>query len=217
MQNYTMTVYDGITDDCTDKRMKKGIIYIHGKGGNAEEAAHYKPLFPEYDVIGFDYKSKTPWDAEREFVKFYDSFCKEYRSVSIIANSIGAYFALSAFGDKKIESTYFISPIVNMEKLISDMLLWANATEEDLKKRGVIETDFGETLSWEYLSYVKRQRLSWKKPTKILYGSKDNLQSIDTIRSFADKTGAELTVMKGGEHWFHTAEQTKFLDSWITE
>jgi len=24
-----------------------------------------------------------------------------------------------------------------------------------------------------------------------------------------------LTVMKGGEHWFHTKEQMAFLDAWI--
>lgn len=32
--------------------MKKGIIYIHGKGGTAEESEHYKPLFEDADVIG---------------------------------------------------------------------------------------------------------------------------------------------------------------------
>jgi len=24
-----------------------------------------------------------------------------------------------------------------------------------------------------------------------------------------------VTVMEGGEHWFHTAEQMAFLDDWI--
>ena len=43
--------------------MAKTIIYIHGKGGNAEEAIHYKPLFGNCDVIGFDYESQTPWEA----------------------------------------------------------------------------------------------------------------------------------------------------------
>ncbi len=27
--------------------------------------------------------------------------------------------------------------------------------------------------------------------------------------------GATLTVMKGGEHWFHTEEEMNFLDEWI--
>ena len=26
-----------------------------------------------------------------------------------------------------------------------------------------------------------------------------------------------LTVMEGGEHWFHTEEQMRFLDEWIRE
>ena len=34
--------------------MKNIVIYVHGKGGSAEEAAHYKKLFPEAEVIGFD-------------------------------------------------------------------------------------------------------------------------------------------------------------------
>ena len=33
--------------------MRRLIIYVHGKGGNAEEAKHYQLLFPDSDVIGF--------------------------------------------------------------------------------------------------------------------------------------------------------------------
>ena len=36
----------------------KAVIYIHGKGGNAEEAIHYKPLFSNCDVIGLDYAAQ---------------------------------------------------------------------------------------------------------------------------------------------------------------
>ena len=35
--------------------MDKAVIYIHGKGGDAEEALHYKSLFSDCDVIGLDY------------------------------------------------------------------------------------------------------------------------------------------------------------------
>ena len=110
---------------------------------------------------------------------------------------------------------YFISPIVDMEKLITDMMAWANVTEDDLKRRGVICTDFGEDLSWEYLCYVRDHPIRWNCPTAILYGSRDNLTSYNTIKSFAEKYHADLTVMENGEHWFHTEEQMRFLDSWI--
>ena len=57
----------------------------------------------------------------------------------------------------------------------------------------------------------------WNVPTEILYGSTDNLQSIDTINEFVNNNGAGLTVMEGGEHWFHTKEQMRFLDRWMQE
>ena len=41
------------------------------------------------------------------------------------------------------------------------------------------------------------------------------LDNIETIRDFAKKHPAALTIMEGGEHWFHTEEQMRFLDDWI--
>ena len=52
--------------------MKRLVIYIHGKGGNAEEANHYRPLFTGSDVIGFDYTSQNPWEAKNEFPGLFD-------------------------------------------------------------------------------------------------------------------------------------------------
>ena len=195
--------------------MKRLVIYVHGKGGNAEESKHYQPLFAESDVIGFGYKSQNPWEAKNEFSCFYDLHSKGYDSVILIANSIGAFLSMNALPNKRIEKAYFISPIVNMEKLISDMMMWAKVTEDELKSKKEIETNFGETLSWEYLCYVRENPTLWTVPTHILYGEKDYLTSMDTITAFADSIGAPITVMKGGEHWFHTEEQLAFLDRWL--
>lgn len=195
--------------------MKNAVIYIHGKGGSAEEATHYQPLFRDSAVIGFDYQAQTPWEAKKEFSAFFDAVSCNARSVAIIANSIGAFFAMAALSDKRIESAFFVSPIVDMQKLIGDMMLWANVTEKALCEKGVIETSFGETLSWEYLCYVREHPVRWRAPTHILYGEKDNLTALDTISGFANQIGATLTVMKDGEHWFHTPEQMQFLDRWI--
>ena len=119
--------------------------------------------------------------------------------------------------DSKIEKAYFISPIVDMERLITDMMAWANVTEDELKDKGIIRTSFGEDLSWDYLCYVREHPIKWNTPTAILYGSKDNLTSYKTIAAFAEKHNAKLTVMENGEHWFHTEEQMRFLDDWIVK
>lgn len=127
--------------------MTKTILYIHGKGGNAEEAKHYQPLFNGCNVTGFDYASQTPWEARKEFPRFFDAVCPKEQPVEIIANSIGAFLSMYAFFDQKIERAYFISPVVDMEKLISNMMLWEHVTETELQRRKEIPTAFGETLS----------------------------------------------------------------------
>lgn len=200
--------------------MKRLVIYVHGKGGSAAEADHYKPFFPEFDVVGFDYKSETPWDAKDEFRSYFAAVKKGYDEVRVVANSIGAFFTMAAWGELEqdyscISKAYFISPIVDMEKLICDMMMWAGVTENELRDKKTIPTEFGETLSWDYLSYVRDNPIQWTMPTYILYGSKDHLTSLDTIQSFARGIGAPVTIMDGGEHWFHTKEQMDFLDQWV--
>ena len=85
--------------------MDKAVIYIHGKGGNAEEAIHYKPLFSNCDVIGLDYTAQFPWEAKEEFPLLFNSIYRNYKTVEVIANSIGAYFAINALSNQQIEKT----------------------------------------------------------------------------------------------------------------
>ena len=196
--------------------MKNVIVYVHGKGGNAEEANYFRKFFnDDFDIIGFDYKSENPWDAKSEFSDYFDSIIPEYNKTILIANSIGAYFSLISLADKKIEKAMLISPIVDMERLILDMMTRANISEAELSIKKEIETPFGETLSWEYLSYVRKNPIHWNIPTGILYAEKDSMTSISTITDFSKKINANITVMSGGEHWFHTKEQMDFLDNWI--
>lgn len=189
------------------------VLYIHGKGGNAAEAEHYRSLFPDAEVIGLDYKAEMPWDAAPEFAAFVAGLGHE--RIVLIANSIGAYFAMNSGIAERIERAFLISPIVSMEKLIKSMMTWANVTERQLEAEKTIETAFGETLSWDYLSYVRAHPIAWDVPTEILYGETDNLQSFETVQAFAEAQSAGLTVMPGGEHWFHTPEQMQFLDNWM--
>ena len=181
------------------------ILYVHGKGGSAEESEHYKPLFSGDEVIGLDYQTFSPWETGQEIRSAVDELARKYEDICLIANSIGAFFSMNAEIDGLIQKAYFISPIVDME----------NVTEAELEAREIIHTEFGEDLSWEYLSYVRSHSIQWNVPTQILYGEKDQLTSLATMKDFAEKHNAELSVMENGEHWFHTEEQMTFLDDWI--
>ena len=191
------------------------IVYVHGKGGSADEAEHYRPLFPECEVVGFDYKAPTPCEAREEFPRFFDSLRADCNPPILIANSIGAFFSMSALSARHVERALFISPVVDMEKLILNMMARANVTEDELRARREIPTEFGETLYWDWLCDVRSHPLQWTVPTCILYGARDSLTPPETMTAFAARTGAQLTVMPGGEHWFHTPDQMAFLDRWV--
>ena len=163
------------------------------------------------------YHSQTPWEAKKEFLAFFTEQKKRYDQLTLVANSIGAYFALSSLDETLVDRAYFISPVVDMENLICNMMQWSNVTEQKLAEEREIATNFGETLSWEYLCYVRQHPTVWNVPTCILYSEHDNLTSIETVFAFAKRYHADLTVMPGGEHWFHTEEQMQFLDHWISE
>ena len=156
-----------------------------------------------------------PWEAKEEFLTFFAGQRNRCEHLTLIANSIGAFFALSALDDTLVDRGYLISPVVDMENLICKMMQWSNVTEQELAEKWEIATKFGETLSWAYLCYVREHPIIWNVPTCILYGEHDHLTSIETVSAFARQHHADLTVMPGGEHWFHTGEQMQFLDRWI--
>ncbi len=195
--------------------MKKLVLYVHGKGGNPGEAEHYRPLFPDCDVAGLAYRAETPWEAAEEFPALFEACCAGYDSVTLVANSIGAYFSMGALAQKPIAKALLISPVVDMEALIAGRMAAAGVTEAELERRGEIPTADGEPLTMAYLRYVRAHPLTWNVPTAILYADGDFLTSAETMAAFARRIGAPLTVMAGGEHWFHTPEQMAFLDDWV--
>lgn len=209
---------------------KKLYLYIHGKSGYKEEAESFAAIACRngYQVLSFDLPEHgerkneidtfNPWHAVPE-LKSILSYAKDrWTHISVRANSIGAYFSMLSFAEEYIDQCLFVSPILDMEKLICNMMKWSGVSEELLKNKGVIPTNFGETLSWDYLSYVQNHRISkWTVPTSILYGTADNLTEKETVDSFVDRFGCKLTIMEGGEHWFHTPEQLEVLDQWTKD
>ena len=162
------------------------VVYIHGQYGSPTESEHYKSLFPGCEVIGLDYKTFAPRETGKEIHTFVESLKSRYENIILIANSIGAFFSMYADLKGLIQKAYFISPIVSLEGFACDQPEWMNLQESN-----------------------------WTIPTAIIYGSSDNMTSHETISKFAKKHGADLTIMEGGEHWFHTEAQMQFLDDWI--
>lgn len=65
-------------------------------------------------------------------------------------------------------------------------------------------------------AYMKREHPvhHWACPIRILHGSADNMTSRQSVEAYIRQHNAELTVIEGGEHWFHTPEQLAALREW---
>ena len=84
-----------------NKPKKPVVLFVHGRGGSATEADHYRKLFPGHEVVGFDYQAETPWDCINEFQTEADSLLLESESIILVAHSIGAFFAMHALSHDK--------------------------------------------------------------------------------------------------------------------
>ena len=195
--------------------MNDAILYRHGTAGRTGEADRFRAVCPGFGVLGVDYRGELPWEAVPQIAAAYDEARRQYDHIILLANSIGAYFAMLALQDRAPDRALFVSPVLDMERLILDMMGWAGVSEQALREQGEIPTNFGETLSWKYLCYVQEHPITWQTPTEILYAGGDHLVSRQSVERFAEEHGAGLTVLEGGEHWFHTEDQLAFLDGWM--
>lgn len=137
-------------------------------------------------------------------------------NISLFACSMGAYFSLLTYKHHSLKQCLFLSPVVNMERMINNMMTWCNVSENRLKEEKEIATPMGQKLYWDYYCYVKKRPIDeWNNPTSILYGSDDNLCEFDVISKFVKSFNCDLKVMENGEHYFHTKEQLQFFRQWL--
>lgn len=209
---------------------EKCFLYIHGKLGFKEEAESFAEIAcaKGWQVLGIDLPEHgerkqekdrfNPWCVVPELKIVLRYMQQHFKTIGLRANSIGAWFAMQSFDSSEFERCLFISPVLDMEKLIQNMMQWAGVPEEKLKRESLIPTDFGETLSWEYYEYAKAYPITrWRCQTYILYAGNDNMTTRKTVDEFVEQFHSSLTVMENGEHWFHTPEQLAVLNQWVAE
>jgi alpha-beta hydrolase superfamily lysophospholipase len=143
---------------------------------------------------------------------------QHWQTFSLFANSMGAYFSLVAFSQMTFTQVLFLSPVVDMHRLIDSVMQAFQISEEWLQEKQRIETPVGMTLSWPYYFYVKEHPITvWKSPTAILYGDVDEVCERTTIDAFCSRYGASLRVVPACPHYVHTPEQLAYLINWLDE
>ena len=205
----------------------RAYLFVHGQCGCKEEGAAFARVvcpkgfqvlavdLPEHGARRGEADRFDPWTAAPELRSVLERMQPRWSEISLRANSIGAHFSMLAFADEPLRRALFVSPILDMERLIAERMRGAGVTEQELEARGEIAIDFGQTLSWRYLCWERQHPVqNWNCPTAILYAGQDNMTTRETAEHFAAARGASLTVMETGEHWFHTPEQLAVLREW---
>ena len=215
------------------EKSNRVFIAVHGNMSNKEDEVikilAEKVTSKGYQVLSFD----LPEHGERKDDTNY--LCKvqncvddlkqvieyvkaNYNEINIWACSMGAYFSLLAYKNENIKQCIFLSPVVDMKVIIDNMMLWSNTTENDLREKQEIKTDFGQTLYWDYYLYVKENPITnWNKKTYILYGNKDNMQDENIIKNFSENFSCKLSILEDGEHYFHTEKQLDYYKNWLSK
>lgn len=229
MEHETLRI-DKIPAIIWGKKSHKVIVAIHGSMSHkmdtpiailAEVANAYG-----YQVLSFD----LPEHGER---KNEDTLCKvepcmkditsimeyakgNWSNISLFANSIGAYFSLLCCAHLELDHAWFLSPVVDMKRIIENMMTWFHVSKGQLEKEQTVSTPIGQTLYWDYYCYVKAHPInSWTIPTSILYGKMDTTCEEDTILTFAHRFPCQVEIVEDAEHYFHTPTQLQIFHDWL--
>lgn len=202
-------------------------IYVHGKNGSRDDAEPFARLAcaAGAQVLAFDLPEHggrldaeprfVPWDIVPELKALYAYAREHWAKVRLHCTSIGAWFSMLALDGEKPDGALFVSPVLDMEELIRDMMSVVGVDETELRAAGEISSGVGDSLSWPYLKYAAENPIgSWDCPTAILYPENDGLTRRETALDFARRFSCDLSIAKGCEHWFHTPRQLALLRSW---
>lgn len=202
------------------ERSDRVYLYVHGKNGFKEEAAAFADIacskgYQVFSVGLPDRGDCKPWEAVPILQEVLNYAKTQWSDISLYAVSIGAWFSILAYGDEELKKCLFVSPVLDMQTLIENIMNWAGVTEDELERKKRIRTDLGETLDHEYYQFSMENPITaWGVPTEILYADNDSLTGRETVERFCENYGCGLNVYKGGEHWFHTKEQLEYLRKW---
>ena len=207
---------------------ERAYLFVHGQCSCKEDAARFAAVAADkgYQTLSFDLPEHgerktqprpcTVHNGVEDLLAVIDYARQNWDAHGLFANSLGAYFSLVAWRDVRFENCLLSSPILDMQRLIENMMRWTGVTAEELEARGEIPTDFGETLSWDYYRYVRENPVErWDKPTAILYPELDALTERSVVDDFALRFGAQVEVVEGSQHYLQSEAELSILDTWM--
>lgn len=211
------------------KESDKVLVCVHGKMASKDVFHDLAEIAQEkgYQTLSFDLPRHGErmeeaarcdvWNGIPDLNAVADYAFRRWKKVALYACSLGAYFSLQAYQERLFEKCLFQSPVVDMEYLVEQMMLWFDVTEERLHKEGEIDTPI-DSLRWDYWQYIRSHPVEkWSIPTHILFAGKDNLQTLGIMHRFVERFGATVRVAKDSEHPFMEAGDGEIVSRWLRD
>jgi alpha-beta hydrolase superfamily lysophospholipase len=211
-------------------KSQKVFLFLHGQGGSREEALPFAQHATSqgWQVLAIDLPGHgsrlqeasafTPWEICPELQALYAYAQANWPTIGLRANSIGAWFAMLALAEVPLDRALFVSPIVDMPRLILRRMGQAGVSLSRLRQEQEIAIDPDQALSWPYFCYAQAHAITrWQTPTYLLSGAHDAISPIWEIQKFCARFGCHLHIETECEHWFHTPPQLQRLAAWEME
>lgn len=145
------------------EKSNKLFIAVHGNLSHKEdtviELLANEAIKKGYQVLSFDLPEhgdrkgeETPCKVQHcvHDLKEIGKYAQEHwDQVSLFACSMGAYFSMLTYRDIGLKTALFLSPVVDMERIIRNMMIWFQVSPERLEKEGTIDTPVGQKLYWD--------------------------------------------------------------------
>lgn len=211
---------------------EKVVLAVHGNLSSKTdvpiELFAEKAVPKDYQVLSFDLPEHGDRKGEaapckvqtcvRDLTAVLEYAKENWKQISLFANSIGAYLSLLACQGEPLEKAWFLSPVVDLQRMIENMMKWFHITEEQLQTEQEISPPAGQKLYWDTYCYVKEHPVArWEVPTAILYGSLDDVCEFDTVQHFANRFCCTLRIAQQTEHYFHTQRDLQELGQWLDD
>lgn len=116
------------------RRSDRVFMYIHGQGGSKEEAEIIAPTICNrgWQLLSLDLPGHgertdesgnfVPWRVVPELSEILKFAKEQWTEIALYANSIGAWFSILSFTSEEFSQCLFVSPVLDMRRLISDMM-----------------------------------------------------------------------------------------------
>lgn len=210
----------------------KLIIAIHGHFSHKEDACIAVladvAVANGYQVLSFDLpahgeRNRNEMDchivkAVADIRSIFSWGKARYSDIGLFACSIGVTFGMIACENECLTQAYFLSPVVNLEQLVLQMMDDEGIDEAQLRVKEFIISPSGSIYHIDYLNFLRQHHtLNWNVQTHILTGEQDPISEVSQVQLFASLYHATFDIVEGAEHYFNRFEEINCFRLWLQD